>query len=898
MTPRELWFRLTYPLRQRRIARELREEMDLHVALRAEELRSRGDAVDDADASLAARKQFGNATRIEGAARDAWGWHWLDGLGQDLRYVGRQLAHAPLFALITIATIGIGVAVNAAAFTFYDAIALKPLPVRDPRNVVRIIQDARITSPDLLPFAAYDVLRRDAHTLTSVVVLTGPQAVAAILPGRSPDEASIVAARFVAADFASSLGVGTAAGRWFTADEDAVAVLDHRFWTRALNADPTVIGRRMTIGTRSLTIIGVAAERFAGTGMPAASPDVWIPISSLASIVGRDWRFDGRAHWQILGKLAPGASLARLSAELESLRAGVPDSAGKPLPIVAKHATFFQTDAGEFEVFQQVSAAFMVALALILGIAVVNLVNLFAARNAGREREIAVRLALGASRSRIARQLASESVLLSLAGGALGLVASRALASWMREWLLGTMSSVSGGLVRTFLDLDVDWRVTLYTIALSIAIGLVVGLWPAVRSARADANGALREGGTSTATATAWSKRNVLLGVQVAACTVLLAAAGFLLGGMRRAPLIDPRFDAVHQLDVFVNDLSVAPDQRAATRAEVRRRLAALPMVASVSWSKRIPLDGSETRTSSSGSGRVSISVNHTDQSYFDAMGVRLTRGRTFTAAEVASNAAVMLVSEAFARAKWPGEDAIGKSIPPRNVASGPDTTAAYLVIGVVPDVRSDYLSRENGPTVYFPYDFTGDYGAFIVRTRGAPSSAINSVRLAINALSPAASAETHVMTMVDGPMALQRLMADAPGTVALVLAIAGLALAAIGIYGVIANIVARRRREIGVRMALGANPVQVVLFVMRRTLRPVGIGATMGIVGAIGVSLLLRALIAMPDAPDLTFGAGAFSPLVFLGVIGTLAATVSLACYLPARRAVGVDPTVALRSD
>jgi predicted permease len=898
MTARELWFRLTYPLRQRRIARELREEMDLHMELRARELLSHGDALDDAAASLAARKQFGNATRIEGAARDAWGWHWLDGYGQDLRYVARQLTHAPLFALIATTTIAMGVAVNAAAFTFYDAIVLKPLPVREPQNIVRIVQDARITFPDQLPFAAYDVVHRGARTLASIVVTTSPQSFAAILPGRSADEQSIVATRFVSSDFASSLGIGTAAGRWFGADEDAVAVLDHRFWTRVLNADPSVVGRRITIAGRSLTVVGIAAERFAGTGMPAAAPDVWLPMASLPIFVGRDWRFDGRAHWQILGRLAPGASVSRLNTELESLRAGIVDSAGKPLAIIAKHATFFQADAGEFAVFQQVSAAFMVALALILGIAVVNLVNLFAARNAGREREIAVRLALGASRSRIARQLVSESVLLSLAGGALGLVASRYMAVWMREWLLTTMSSVSGGMVRTFLDLDVDWRVTLYTALLSLGIGLVVGLWPAIRAARADANGVLREGGTSTATAGAWGKRNVLLGIQVAACTILLAAAGSLLGGMRRAPLIDPRFDAAHQLDVFMNDLSIAPDQRTAMRAEVRRRLSALPMVQAVSWSKRIPLDGSETRTFSTRSGNVSVSVNHSDESYFDAMGVQLVRGRTFTAAEVSSNAKVMLVNQAFVRSRWPGQDAVGKSIPPHDVASGPDTTAAYMVIGIVPDIRSDYLSRENGPTVYFPYDFAGDYGAFLVRTRSLPSSAVNSVRLAINAISPMASAETHVMTTVDGPMALQRLMAEAPGTVALVLAIAGLALAAIGIYGVIANIVARRTREIGVRMALGARPSQVVLFVMRRTLRPVGIGATFGVVGAIGVSLLLRSLIAMPDAPDLTFGAGAFSPIVFFGVIATLAVTVATACYLPARRAVVVDPTVALRSD
>ena len=898
MTLREAWFRLIFPLRRYRIARELREEMDLHVSLRAENLLERGNAPSESTARLAARKQFGNAARIENAARDAWGWHWLDGLGQDLRYVARQLAHSPAFALVSISTIGLGIAVNAAAFTFYDSIVLKPLAVRDPGSIVRILQDRRISVPQELPFAAYDVLRRDSHTLRSVVTTTSPRAFPVVLPGHSSDDARVASARFVSPDFANALGVGVATGRWFVGGEDAVVVLDYRFWIRALDGDPSVVGRRLRVLGRELTIVGVAEPRFAGTGMPVLTPDVWIPMGMLPSLVGQDWRYDGRAHWQILGRLATGASLSQLGSELQILRAAIADSAGKPLPIVAKPATFFQSDTGEFEVFQQISGAFMVALALILSIGAVNLVNLFAARHANRRREIAVRLALGASRARVARQLASESLLLALVGGAFGLVASRWLADWLRTWLLGTVSAVSGGLVDVFLDLSVDWRVVSYTALLSVAIGLGVGIWPALRSARADANAVLREGGTSTSTRSEWGKRNVLLGVQVAGCTILLAAAGFLLGGMRRAPNIDPRFDAQHMLAVFINDLAVTPEQRAATRAEIRRRIVALPMVRSVAWSKRIPLDGSETRTVTNAEGTFSVSLNYVSESYFDAMGVSLQRGRTFTAAEVAANAPLMLVNDAMARARWPGEDPIGKTVAPNHVASGPDTTAVYTVIGVVPNIRSDYLSRENGATTYYPYDFHGEFGAFLVRTRGAPASAIGAVRLAINAVSPSASAEAHVMTMVDGPMALQVLMAQAPATVALALALAGLALATIGIYGVIAGIVARRTREIGVRIALGAKPGQVILLVMGKTLRPVAVGATCGVVGAVGVSLVLRSLIAMPDAPDLTFGAGAFSPAVFVDVVGTLALVVALACYLPARRAVRVDPTIALRSE
>ena len=897
MTTREFWARLTYPLRRRRIARDLQEEMDLHVSLRAEQLLEQGDAPSREAAVSAARRQFGNASRTAYAARDAWGWHWLDGLGQDIRYVLRQLLHAPIFALVTVATIAIGVAINAAAFTFYNAIVLKPLSVRDPGSIVRVVQDRRAPGAEELPFAAYDALRH-TRSLGSVILVTGPQALGATLPGRPPEEATAVAARFVSPDFARELGLRAARGRWLDGTDDAVAVLDHRFWVREFQADPAILGRQITIRGRSFTIIGVAEQSFAGTGMPATAPDIWLPVGAARSVIGRDWRFDGRPHWQLLGRLAPGATLNQLRGELESLRAAIPDTAGKPLPVAAKRATLFQTDAGEFEVFQQVSAALMVALALILAIGMVNLVNLFAARNASRAREIAVRLALGASRPRIARQLASESLLLALSAGAIGLVVSRYLAAWFRDWLSVTMSSVSGGLVSMSFDLGVDWRVAMYTVALSGAIGLGIGLWPALRSSRVDANSVLREGGTSTAGGTTWAKRNLLLGVQVASCTVLLSAAGFLFAGLRLARRVDPRFDAPHMLVAFVNDLATPPEQRAILRAEVQRRLAALPMVQAAAWSKRIPLDGSETRTSSAQSGSVTVSLNHTSASYFEAMGVSLRKGRMFTDAEVAANAPVMLVNEAFARRRWPGEDPIGKTIPVRNIASGPDTNAVYSVIGVVPDIRSDYLSRENGPTTYYPYDYRGNFGAFLVRTRGTPASAVNAVRLAINSVSPSLAAETHVMTMVDGPMALQRLMAEAPAVTAFALAIAGLSLAAIGIYAVIAGIVTRRPREIGVRIALGARPAQVVGLVVRKTMRPVVIGVLFGAAGAIGVSLLLRALIAMPDAPDLTFGAGALNPLVFLGVGAALAVVVAAACYVPARRAAGLEPTTALRTD
>jgi predicted permease len=893
---RELWLRLTYPLRRRRVDRELREEIALHIALRAEEMERAGWTNDDAAHN--AQKQFGNQSRVAAAARDAWGWHWLDGFAQDLVYIARQLRRAPGFTIVASLTIAFGVAINATAFTFYNAIVLKPLSVRDPARMIRVVQDRQAFGTDLLPFSAYDVLRRGTHSVQSVVLSTSPQFLGAVLPGHATDESRVVTARFVTSDFARQLGIGARVGRWFDSADDAVVVLDHRFWTHALASDPGVIGQRILLGGIDVTIVGVATEDFAGTGSPATAPDFWLPFSMMAAVTpNADWRHDGRSHWQILGRLAPGASLAQANAELAQLSQSVSDSAGKPLPLIAKHATFFQADAGEFEVFQQVSVAFMVALALILGIAVVNLVNLFGARHAAREREVCVRLALGASRARIASQLASESVLLAVIGGAIGLVAAHRAALWLGEWISGTMASITGGIAGVFLDVGLDWRVALYAALLSTAIGLAVGIWPAFRASRGDVNLVLREGVTATAGTAAWSKRNVLLGAQVAGSIVLLTAAGMLLSGIRLARDIDPGFDADHILVVDVVDQSPG-SVRAVRRAEVVRHIAALPEVRAATWSQRVPFGGTHLRRVTRDGGDITVSIDGVGETYFDVMGMPILHGRRFTPQEIAANAPVMVVSEATARLRWPAGDAIGKSVPVNSALAGPDTTRSYTVIGVVRDIRSNFLSRLNGPSAYYPADLTSSFGAILVRTRGNPSAAINAVRKAVADVSPSLISQTHVLTMRGGPMALQQLMAELPAVVALALALAGLALASVGVYGLISQIVTRRTREIGVHVAIGAQPRQIIALVAKKTLRPVAWGAIIGSFGAFGLSVFLRSLIAMPDVPDLTFGAGAFNPLVFLEVLAVLGLVVVAACYLPARRAAMVDPTIALRSE
>ena len=897
MPLRELWLRLTYPLRKARFERELREEMDLHVALRAEQLVDAG--LSREDASAAARRRFGNQPRLAAAARDAWGWGWLEGFGQDTRYIARQLRRSPAFALVACLTIALAIAINATAFTFYDAVVLKPLPVQAPSRIVRVTQNGSAFGFELLPFTAYTLLRRDARTLQSITASTGPQSFAAVLPGHVPTDSRVVSARFVTPDFARVLGLRTRIGRWFDASDNADntgVVLDHTFWTQMLDADPTVVGRTIRIGRATLTILGVASQKFVGTGMPARAPDLWLPASMVPTLMNADWRNDARPHWQLLGRLASNASTIAASAELTMLSRAIPDSLGKPILLATRKATFFQTDAGEFETFQQASVAFLAALVLMLSIAVVNLVNLFAARNAARESEVTVRLALGANRRRIARQLASESVLLAILGGAIGLVISRELAAWLQQWIATAVKSISGGAIGISLDLGLDWRVAAYAALLSMGIGLAVGLWPAWRASRRDLNALLRQG-AATAAPAAWGKRNVLLAVQIASCIVLLTASGALLGGMRLSNAIDPRFDANHVLVVDVQDDAPATE-RAARRAAIAQRLAAVPGVRAVGWTERVPFGGTHLRRITTARGSLTISLDDVDESYFDAMGLAILRGRSFTHAEVEHNAPVMLISDAMARLRWPDGNAIGRSVPPSDTLRGPDTTQVYTVIGIVPDIRSQFLSRMNGPAVYYPYGLQNKRGSFLVRTRGAPASTINAVRAVLASISPTLTNHATLITMQDGPMALQRLMAKVPATLALVLALAGLALASIGVYGVISQIVTHRTREIGIRLALGAGRRRVVWLLATKTLRPVLWGTVAGGAGALGLSMGLRSLIAAPDVPDLTFGAGAFNPVVLGGVLVVLLLVVAAALTVPARRAVLVDPGRTLRAE
>jgi ABC-type antimicrobial peptide transport system permease subunit len=350
---------------------------------------------------------------------------------------------------------------------------------------------------------------------------------------------------------------------------------------------------------------------------------------------------------------------------------------------------------------------------------------------------------------------------------------------------------------------------------------------------------------------------------------------------------------------MFVDVGGMTVSERTALQRDIVRRIGDLPAVEAVTWSRRVPFLGTHLRTGRTPTGeREVMSINDGSASYFTATGLPILSGRGFTDAEVEQDAPVVVVSRSLAARMWRGGDPVGRAVDPTSLLGSIDTARVYTVIGVTKDVRSYFLSRLDAPTAYFPTPIATNQGLFLIRTRGNPAAAIRPIRIALGAVSASLPSQSRLVTMTGGPMAVQRLMAQAPATASMALALFGLALASVGVYGLISQIVTRRTREIGVHVALGGRPVQVAAMVVRKTLRPIMWGAGVGLLGAVGVSMLLRSIIATADMPDFTYGGGAFNPMVFGGVLAAVGVVVVAACVIPARRAATVDPMVALRSE
>ena len=839
--------RLRYLLNRRRIEEDLAREMELHREM----------------AALQGRSHFGNALYLREEAREAWGWMWVDRLGQDVRYAGRMLLRAPWFTLAAVLMLAIGIGVNVAVFGFFDLMVLRPLNVRDPATLLRFHRRAPEGYAFALPYPEMAFFRENSKTLSAVLALNTTRVAV-------EGEEKSVEAHFVTPDFFSELGAAAERGRLLAAalDQDPgaapVVVLSHGFWQRHFGGDPRTIGAKMEINGKPATIVGIAPADFNGLSMNV--PALWAPLNQqpyFASGSRLLTDFAGTGGVQMWGRLAPGMNPRAAEEELRSLAAQLrrqypsgiwknetlpsePGGFATSVMIGNRSGTGTEERNQLFPIFVLVGALVL----LILGVACANLGSLLLARGVAREREISIRLAVGAGSGRVVRQLFTESLLLGLLGSVAGL--------GLGYVVLRGLMAISGA--PAWMNPAPDWRIALFAAGAGFAAAVVFGLVPALQIARR------RHRATVT--------RQFLIGTQVAASCVLLIVSGLLGRALDHAVSADPGFDykQVISIDPGLERHGYSPARARAYLDALTARLQALPGVQSVSLALSPPLGRVSITTGIAYEGRnLNVQINHVDPEFLRTMKIPLVRGRNLLRGEPRA----VVVSESMARA-FAGGEPLGKTF---------NLGADMTVVGVAGSARQVKLEDSDSVEVYLPIEAEDFPRLFVlVRTAGRPEDLAPSAAAAARALDPDLFPEVDLLKA-----GFRRKLEGAQYFALSVTALGGIAhlLACLGIVGVVAYAVSQRTKEIGIRMALGAKPAHVLRVVLRRLAVPVTAGLVAGVAAAAALSQLLRQEL---------FGISNLDPATYAVAVAVFVITVAVSALLPARRALRVDPLRALR--
>ena len=801
----------------------------------------------------------------------------------DLRYAFRMLLKFPIFSGLAILTLALGIGANTAIFTVFDAVLLKPLPFVGPEQLLRIYN----TGPELdrAPVSPANFLdwKEQNRVFQRIAAYSGNDYT---MLGRELPE-RLLGAR-VSAGFFELLGVQPSLGRFFRDEEDVdgrnqVVVLNHEFWQTRFGGRRDIIGQTLTLNDKSFIVVGVMP---AGFTYPSAEIQFWTPIAfSPAEKVVRDTNY-----LSIIARLKDGVSLEEASAQMNLLARQIarqhPElNAGDKLKLIS----LTEATVGEI---RPILWVLLGAVGLVLLICCANVANLFLVRAAQRQKEIAIRSAVGATRLQLTRLLIVESLLLALIGGTLGFL----FAGWGIDLLLALKPENLPRLDQV----RVDWSVLVFTGGISVATGLLFGLVPALQTTSPHLNEMLKEGDRSGTSGPARHRvRDLLIVSEVALSLVLLVGAGLLIRSFVRLLQVDPGFRSDHVMTVSI-PLPVsrypAAAQEAAFFQRLLERVRELPGVRSAGAVTDVPLFGGsstgfdiEGRPLAKPNERPMTDFRAASPGYFQTMGINLVAGRTFTPNDKADAPPVAVINKTMARRYFGKENPIGKRI---GLSRPIDWRE---IVGVVRDVRNYGLAEEVRPEVYLPYlqnapDYlagSASWMVMVVRTESDPIGCVAGIKAALHKIDP----DQPVASIRPMTAYLKQSVAQRRFNMLLLAVFAGLALllAAVGIYGVISYSVAQREREVGIRMALGAQTSDVLRLIVRQGMRPTLFGLIVGILAAIAITRFMRSLL---------FQVSAIDPLVFAAVALVLALVAAIACVIPARRAAHLDPVVALRSE
>jgi len=898
---RELTRRLRMLLFRRRFDADLEEEMHLHIELREEELRREEQLpsrLTPAEARAFARRQFGNVTSLKETSRLAWGWEWLDNITQDLRYGLRMLRKSPGFSAIAILTIALGVGATTAIFSVVDATLLHPLSYPHPEQLVSIqddlpgigAQDVGMSVPELWDYQRSGIFQYVSAVGGGDVNLTG-----ASQPERI---------RFLTINptYFAVLGVQPQLGHSFDPNDrtpgfNLEAIISDGLWKRAFASDPGIIGRNLRLDGDLYRVIGVMPPDFHDPGRTPEerNTEAWLAAGFAAAPAPPPLR---SAHPLQAGiaRLQPGLSLAAAQSQVDALVANLQRQFPADYPAQNRwHVRLVpmkETIVGDV---RQSLILLLCAVGLVLLIGCVNIANLLLARASSRSREIALRQALGAARHRLIRQLLTESLLLSLIGGLVGLAVLFATKEFLLRLVPDSLPRLN--------EVSINWAVLLFALLTSLVAGTIFGLAPALQSGKLDLLSMLKRESRGSSSGEQARTRRLLVVAEFALSLVLMIAAGLLLRSFWDLLNVRPGFNTQNAMAVRIwlpipndekTDIYDTIPQESALLREILRRAKTIPgvneaaigNVASVplghAWRDQRPLglilEGHERDTASPPLVNRAI----VSPEYFHLLGMTLLRGRFFTDFDDANAPAVSVVNDSFARSYWPGEDALGKRF--KRPADKDWTT----VVGVVADARTESLTQEGIPETYFSaYQSSPKALSVFLRGQLDPAAAPVELHRQVQSIDPQLPVfGAHTLDEIfSQSLAERRFSLQIIGLFSLT----ALLLAGLGIYGVISYMVSERTREIGIRLALGAPRENILRMVLRQGLTLAIYGAAVGLVCALIVTHLMAGLL---------YGVHPTDPLTFIAVPLLLLGAALLACYLPARRAIRIDPLLALRHD